>query len=70
MLERVFKECRINEGDFVKVKGTPKRGTVVKINNDVSSVQWERNRPLLLEVEINGQIHVAHPSQLKKVNKK
>ena len=69
VFNRVLNGCKhIQEGDYVKIRRTPKKGTVVKKHLTVDTVQWDNNRPLILEIVIEGQQYAVHPSQLKKVN--
>lgn len=68
VFNRVLKACHIQEGDYVKVKGTPKRGQVIKKHLVADEAQWKDNRPLLLEIKVDEMVYAVHPSQLKRVN--
>jgi hypothetical protein len=69
VFQRVLKACTLQEGDYVKVRGTPKKGQILKKHLEMDAIQWNNNRPLLLEVLIDGALHAAHPSQLKRILK-
>lgn len=64
-----FANCPIHEGDLVKVKGTPQRGKVMKVEHDFKKVKWNQNKPEFIIVEIDEQLYTTHPSRLKRVHK-
>jgi hypothetical protein len=69
MFDRVLSSCNIHEGDKVKIKGTSKKGTVIKKYLTPEECQWDKNRPQLLVVAIGEDHFAAHPSQVKRISK-
>jgi len=74
--ERVFQRSlqRYNnsftKGDFAKVRGTSLRGTIIQVYQDFELVQWDKNKPLYVEIElISGERRICHPQQLKRTTK-
>lgn len=72
VFRRAMRGCTFKEGDTVKIKGTPKRGTLIQIIYDINDILWVRNRPYFLEVEIPGDEEnmLYHPSQLKRLGQR
>ncbi len=66
MFQRALLACKLKEGDYVQVKGTPRRGFVQEIATKFEDVQWDRKRPMFLKVLSDGKLFAAHPSQLKR----
>ena len=55
------------KGQRVKVRGSSRRGIVVRLYDDINEVIWEGNRPHYIECQLDdGTILVANPGQLKK----
>jgi hypothetical protein len=60
----------LKDGDHIKVKGTPKRGKVVRIRTNINEINWVNNQPHFVEIEVDGVMSLAHPSQLKRLGNK
>ncbi len=67
---RAFKGNRWHVGNRIKVRGTSRKGTVREVIKDLNKVEWERNRPLFIVVEMDdGVTMIGHPGQFKGSNK-
>ncbi len=69
--KRSIAGCRYKPSDWVKLKGTNLKGQVRAVYADLALVEWERNRPMYIEVQfVDGRINICNPGQLKKIGKK
>lgn len=66
VFERSLKKCTFKENQWVKIKGTSKRGRIIEVIKELDKVTWTNNRPyyLVLEMTDKSQV-VANPAQLK-----
>jgi hypothetical protein len=70
VLERAVKGNNFKPGDKIKCKGTPLKGEVLEIKYDIDDVQWRRNQPQFILIElIDGKQMMSHHSQLKRAKK-
>jgi hypothetical protein len=55
----------------IKIRGTSLKGEIKEIYTDLAKVQWKGNRPMFVVVQmVDGSVSIAHPSQLKRWNRK
>ena len=70
VLTRALNACKLKLNEYVKAKGTPRKGTIVRIEDDINKVNWTRNQPHFIEVKFDdGVSMMCHHSQLKRIRK-
>jgi hypothetical protein len=70
VFRRNLKACKYKDEDRVKVRGTSRKGFILRIEDDINKVNWERNRPHFVQVRFDdGSVMMCNPSQLKRTNK-
>jgi hypothetical protein len=74
--ETVFRRAYLRLGhgfnpkDRIKIRGTALKGFIVQIYQDLELVQWDNNRPLFVEIELDGgDRRICNPSTLKRSKK-
>jgi hypothetical protein len=67
ILKRALNATQLKVGDRIKVRRTPNKGSITKINGNVAEVNWVKNIPHFIEVKFDdGVIRMCHYSQLKR----
>jgi hypothetical protein len=69
IFERVKRNNKLHEGDIAQIKGTPKRGIIIKICQHFDEVQWQSLLPLMIHLKMGDEVVAAYPSQLKRRTK-
>lgn len=65
VFKRSLQSCPFKEGQRVKIRGTSVIGTITEIYKDIKDVQWQANKPMYVEIEVNGELKLANPGQLR-----
>ncbi len=69
--KRSYAGCVLKEGDWVKLRGTPKRGKITTIYKAFALVEWDHNRPMYIVVDFtDNTVLLCNPGQLKRNSKK
>jgi hypothetical protein len=66
-----LKGCSFKEKGRVKIKGTPFKGTVEEIVDDITKIDWQQNSPAFIRVLIDGATdsRLYMPRELKGTTK-
>ena len=66
VFRRNLRACKYKPEDRVKIRGTSIRGFVTHIEEDITKINWEVNRPQFVEVRFDDNtVKMCNPSQLK-----
>lgn len=64
--ERALSKCRFRVGNRVKIRGTPKKGTITIILSDINDIKWHGMMPQFIVVNVDNEGEIlAAPVQLK-----
>jgi hypothetical protein len=56
----------VKVGRFVKLKGSPLKGTITNFYSDPEKVNWDSGSPKFIEVTTtDGTVFLCHPNSLK-----
>lgn len=70
VFQRNLHACAYTAGQRVKERGGHRVGTIAKIEKDINSINWVKNRPMFVYVEFDdGVILLCNPSQLKRTKR-
>ena len=67
ILKRAINATQLKVDERVKVRRTPRKGTIQRIVNNVNDVNWVKGTPHFIEVKFDdGVTMMCHYSQLKR----
>lgn len=67
--ERAITACRFSVGDRIKLRGTPRKGYVTEIVQDITRIKWMGRQPQFILITMDDlATYIAANSQLKKVS--